>query len=54
MQRNEHLTTEGFQSILNIRSSLNLGLSEVLKTAFPKTIPVPRPEVEKLDIPHNE
>ena len=33
----EHLKEEGLQSIINIRASFNLGLSEVLNTAFPNT-----------------
>ena len=45
MERKEHLTQEGLQAILNLKASLNLGLSEKLKTAFPNTIPVDRPEV---------
>jgi hypothetical protein len=41
MQRGEHLTIEGIQKIVNIRASLNLnkGLTTVLKTAFPNSIP---------------
>jgi hypothetical protein len=35
--KGEHLKEVGLQSIINIRASLNLGLSEVLKTAFPNT-----------------
>lgn len=34
---------EGIQTIINIRASLNLGLSEVQKVNFPNTIPVIRP-----------
>jgi lipid A disaccharide synthetase len=30
----KHLKEEGLQSIINIRASLNLGLSEVLKQLF--------------------
>lgn len=43
VDQGEHLTDLGLQAIINIRASLNLGLSEVLKTAFPKTIAVVRP-----------
>ena len=50
----EHLKEVGLQSIINIRASLNLGLSEVLKTAFPNTIPIIRPLVPKAEIPHHE
>lgn len=41
----EHLKLKGLQDIVNIRASLNLGLTDSLKAAFPDTIPVPRPEV---------
>jgi len=46
----EHLKELGLQSIINIRASLNLGLSEVLKTAFPNTIPIIRPLLQKAEI----
>ena len=52
--KGEHLTIEGLQSIVNIRASLNLGLSDNLKLAFPNTIPVVWPLVAKTEIsdPH--
>ena len=40
MKAGQHLQTEGLQDIVNLRASINLGLSEDLKTAFPNTIPV--------------
>ena len=43
MLQGKHLTEEGLQTIINIKTSLNLGLSEVLKASFPNTISVPRP-----------
>jgi hypothetical protein len=46
ISKKEHLTIEGLQRVVNIRASMNLGLSDVLKTAFSKTIPVKRPIVE--------
>jgi hypothetical protein len=52
MQRREHLTTSGLQEIINLRASLNLGLSDKLKAAFPKTIPANKPKVENQRIPH--
>ena len=52
MQRREHLTTSGLQEIINLRASLNLGLSDKLKAAFPKTIPANKPKVENQIIPH--
>jgi hypothetical protein len=45
MSRKEHLTVGGFQAIVNIRASINRGLSEEFKVAFPKAIPVKRPVV---------
>ena len=47
MLRKEHLTHKGLLAILSLRASLNLGLSESLKTAFPNIIPALRPLVEK-------
>lgn len=43
MSRGEHITPEGIQTIVNIRASLNLGLTEALKEAFPMYTPVARP-----------
>lgn len=40
MNNQEHLTDLGLQKIINLRASLNLGLSEGLKVAFPNTKPV--------------
>lgn len=50
----EHLSAKGLQEIVNIRSSINLGLSDSLKTVFPNTVPVDRPEIENITIPHPE
>lgn len=54
MIRGDHLTDEGFKTILNIRASLNLGCSEDLKASFPQTIPVEKPEIADQKIPHPE
>jgi hypothetical protein len=54
MLQKEHLNKKGLQEIVNIRASLNLGLSEKLKAAFPKTIPVSRLFVENSKIPDPE
>ncbi len=51
LKRKEHLTIDGLQEIINIRASLNTGLSDELKTAFPNTIPAPRSIVELSGIP---
>ena len=39
MLNKEHSTLKGVQKIVNIKASLNLGLSNDLKEAFPDTIP---------------
>lgn len=54
MQQREHLTVEGLQEIVNLKASLNLGLSNTLKAAFPNTIPTLRPLVENQKIPHSQ
>lgn len=41
----KHLTETGLQEILDIRASINLGLSEELSIAFPKTVGIDRPLV---------
>lgn len=46
----EHNTYEGLQEIVNIRSSLNLGLSNELKKAFPSMVPAIKPEFILKDI----
>jgi len=50
LSRKEHLTKEGLQQIINLRASMNLGLSNELEAAFPNTTPVARPEVKKQEI----
>jgi LAGLIDADG endonuclease len=52
MERGEHLTSSGLLEIINIRASINLGLSPGLKAAFPHHTPVARPLVEITEIPH--
>src|SRR5690606_31106558 len=42
MVNKEHLTYEGLLKILSIKASMNKGLSEKLKKAFPDIKPVPR------------
>lgn len=43
IQQGLHLTTEGLIKILSIKASMNRGLAEGLKHAFPDIIPVARP-----------
>ena len=52
MELKEHLTLEGLQKIINIRATLNFGLSKELQLMFPETIPVPRVLIETSKIPH--
>lgn len=54
MQLKEHITLEGLQKIVNIRATLNFGLSKELQLMFPETIPVPRPLRETCVIPHSD
>ncbi len=54
MDEAKRLTEVDLQTIVNLRASLNLGLSEVLKAAFPSTTPVVRPELSKPEVPHPE
>lgn len=49
MQRGEHLTIEGLQKIINIRASINKGLSPLLKEAFPNTVAISRPSLPLYD-----
>lgn len=46
MSKKKHLTTEGLHKIISIRASMNFGLSNALKIAFPYITPVARPQVE--------
>jgi hypothetical protein len=48
------LTEDDLHNIVNIRASLNLGLSDVLKAAFPDYIPVTRPSLPAQEVPHPE
>jgi hypothetical protein len=43
MSRKEHLTPEGLLKIVNIKASMNKGLSEKLQDVFPNVVPVLRP-----------
>jgi LAGLIDADG endonuclease len=54
MKGKKHLSKEGLQSIVNIKASLNLGLSEDLKVSFPETKPVARPVISDQKISNPE
>lgn len=51
ISRKEHLSPEKLQAILNIRASINLGISESLEKEFPDTMAINRPLVENKVIP---
>jgi hypothetical protein len=46
MNTREHLTMEGLAKIVNIKASMNKGLSEQLNEQFLDVVPVQRPIVE--------
>lgn len=54
IKRKEHLTLIGLQKIVNLRASMNKGLSDELRAAFSNTIPATRPLVVDQEIkdPH--
>ena len=45
MNDKKHLTLEGFNEIISIKASINKGLTDVLKAAFPNIKCVDRPLV---------
>jgi hypothetical protein len=47
----EHNSFNGLQKIINLKASLNLGLTNSLKSSFPNTVAVPRPKVSFNGIP---
>lgn len=47
-----HLTEVGLQQIINIRASMNLGLSSLQKSKFINYLPVPRPIINYTEIPN--
>jgi len=52
IKNGEHLTEKGLIKILELKSCLNLGLSDKLKKAFPNIIPISRPEYIFKGIPN--
>jgi hypothetical protein len=46
-----HLTEYGLLQIINLRASINLGLSNLLKSKFPNYQPVARPLINSNEIP---
>lgn len=52
IQLKKHLSKEGLEKIVGIRGSINRGLSNVLKVAFPNVVVVKRPLIENQIILH--
>jgi len=48
----EHITNEGLNKIIAIKASINRGLSQKLKEAFPNVIPVNKPLILDLPVPN--
>lgn len=52
IQNKEHLTMQGLQKIVAIRATLNRGLTDKLKAAFPDVVSVNRPLITSQKIYH--
>jgi len=46
ISQKEHLTLEGIQKIVSLKASMNKGLTDNLKQAFPDIKPIPRPVID--------
>jgi len=46
LKTKQHTSIEGLQNIINIRASMNKGLSKKLLLSFPNTIPYPRSKIQ--------
>jgi hypothetical protein len=51
MKNKEHLSIDGLHKIINIKASMNLGLSDILKSEFTNITPVNRPLILTTNIP---
>jgi len=54
LNNREHSTSQSLQQIVSIGASMNLGLSSLVRDNFSNTMPVARPLVENIGIPHPE
>lgn len=52
MRHKEHLTQEGLEKRVAIKASINLGLSDELKVAFPNVVAAKKPLIVNELIPH--
>jgi hypothetical protein len=51
MSKKAHLTVEGLNQIINRKASMNLGLSDYLKSEFKDVSPIERTVIKTKDIP---
>jgi hypothetical protein len=51
LTKKEHLTIDGLNQIVNIKASMNKGLSNIIKSNFSKIIPVERLTINTENIP---
>lgn len=51
VNRKQHLTVDGLQEIVNLKSAINLGLSQGLISAFPATVSSSKIVVKNPEIP---
>ena len=51
LNKKAHHNIEGVKQIISLRSSINFGLSETLKSQFPTVLPEPRPIIGFQGIP---
>lgn len=51
MEDGAHLTDEGLRKIINIKASMNLGISDIVKSNFDNISPVDRPIINTENIP---
>ena len=49
--KNVHLNFAGLQEIVNLKASMNLGVSDLIKSEFPKLTPAFREKIEVTNIP---
>jgi hypothetical protein len=51
MNQGAHTKNDGLQQIINIKASMNLGISNKIKSEFPLTVPVERLIIQTANIP---
>jgi hypothetical protein len=51
INKGEHLTVEGLKDLVNIKASMNRGLSDKLIKEFSNIVPITRPKLIDQNIP---